>query len=134
MQAQILNLLKTLQRERELTYLFITHDLSVVKHVSDRILVMYMGNMVELCDAEELLLHPLHPYTQGLLSAIPIPDIHAERKRVLLEGEISSPINPKPGCRFAPRCRLATGDCRSNQPMRELRPEHFVACCQAGDV
>ncbi len=128
-QAQILNLLKTLQREHDLTYLFITHDLSVVKHISHEILVMYMGCMVEKCPADDLFERPLHPYTRGLLSAIPIPSIHVKRDKILMEGEITSPVEPKPGCRFAPRCPYATERCRQEQPeWRELLPDHFVAC------
>lgn len=128
-QAQILNLLKTLQRQYDLTYLFITHDLSVVKHISHEILVMYMGSMVEKCPSDDLFARPLHPYTQGLLSAIPVPSIHRKRERILMEGEISSPVNPKPGCRFAPRCPYATDLCRQVKPQwEEILPDHFVAC------
>lgn len=132
-QAQILNLLKTLQCQYDLTYLFITHDLSVVKHISHEILVMYMGCMVEKCASDDLFDRPLHPYTRGLLSAIPIPSIHAKREKILMEGEITSPVNPKPGCRFAPRCPYATDLCRAVRPeWEELLPGHFVACHEAG--
>jgi len=131
-QAQILNLLQDLQEERELTYLFITHDMSVVKHISHEILVMYLGCMVEYSPADDLFEHPLHPYTKGLLSAIPEPDIHRERKPILLTGELSSPIEPEPGCRFAVRCPYATDICRQVNPVaRELLPGHSVACHHA---
>lgn len=128
-QAQVLNLLRELQRARGLTYLFITHDLSVVKHISDDILVMYMGQMVEEAPSKELFRTPMHPYTQGLLSAIPVPNIHHKRRRVIMEGEITSPVNLKPGCRFAARCPHACNRCRQEQPaLLELEPGHFVAC------
>ena len=128
-QAQILNLMQDLQEQRELTYIFITHDLSVVKHISDKILVMYIGNMVEYADTKELFRNPLHPYTKALLSAVPTTDIDAPKKRILLEGEIFSPINPKPGCRFASRCRFAMEACHNRQPeLTEPEPGHFVAC------
>lgn len=128
-QAQILNLLKDLQKEKGLTYLFVTHDMSVVKHISDEILVMYVGCMVEKCGTDELFARQLHPYTKGLLSAIPVPRLRERSKRVILEGEISSPVEPKPGCRFAPRCPYATDMCRTKQPaLEEVLPEHFVAC------
>lgn len=128
-QAQILNLLKNLQNEFNLTYIFITHDLSVVNYFSDDIAVMYLGKLVEKAPAEKLFENPLHPYTQALLSAIPVPNIRRERKRILLKGEISSPINPKPGCRFAPRCNFAMEECFMVEPeLREHNSEHFVAC------
>mgnify|MGYP000864382021 FL=1 len=128
-QAQILNLLKQLQKDRQLTYIFITHDLSVVNYFADDILVMYLGKMVEKAPSEKLFEKPMHPYTKALLSAIPIPSIHNRPKRVLLKGEISSPINPKPGCRFAARCEYAKDECFSKSPeFLELEPEHFVAC------
>ncbi len=128
-QAQILNLLKKLQNEFSLTYIFITHDLSVVNYFSDDIAVMYLGKLVEKAPAEKLFENPLHPYTQALLSAIPVPNIHRKRKRILLKGEISSPINPKPGCRFAPRCNFAMQECFTIEPeLREHNPEHFAAC------
>jgi len=127
-QAQILNLLKDLQ-EHGLTYIFITHDLSVVKHISNEILVMYLGCVVEKCPADALFLHQLHPYTKGLLSAIPIPRLREQKSRVILQGEITSPVNPKPGCRFASRCPYAEEICRSKQPeLEEMMPNHFVAC------
>lgn len=128
-QAQILNLMQDLQEERGLTYLFITHDLSVVKHLATHILVMYLGHVVEYAQADELFDHPLHPYTQALLSAVPVADIHAQRNRILLQGELSSPIDPKPGCRFAVRCLQSKETCFGNSPiLREVRPEHFVSC------
>ena len=128
-QAQILNLLKDLQAEKGLTYMFITHDMSVVKHISDDILVMYVGCMVEKCSSDELFEHRLHPYTKGLMSAIPIPNIHVKRQRVIMQGEIQSPVEPKPGCRFAPRCPYADDHCRREMPaLEQVLPGHFVAC------
>ena len=128
-QAQILNLLQDLQASQNLAYLFITHDLSVVKHISNHIMVMYLGCMVEMSPSKELFLHPLHPYTKGLISAIPIPSIYAEKKRVIMQGELVSPINPKPGCRFAPRCPYAGEICRREMPQaEEISDGHFVAC------
>ncbi len=130
-QAQIINLLIKLQKERELTYLFIAHDLSMVKHISDRVGVMYLGKMVEMAPSNELFNNPKHPYTEALMSAIPIPDpdVENQRKRIPIEGEIPSPINPKPGCRFASRCRYATDICRQETPeLKEIAPEHFAAC------
>ena len=127
-QAQVLNLMLDLQEERGLTYIFVTHDLSVVKHISDEIMVMYLGQMVEKAPADELFDNPLHPYTKALLSAIPIPDLHNRKQRILLKGEITSPINPKPGCRFAARCIYATEACHQAQQIREVSPNHFVSC------
>lgn len=128
-QAQVLNLLKDIQEEMGLTYIFITHDLSVVNHFSDDIAVMYLGQMIEKAPAEELFARPTHPYTKALLSAIPVPDIHYNQERIILKGEITSPINPKPGCRFASRCIYATEECSSKQPMLEdIGNEHFVSC------
>ena len=128
-QAQILNLLMDLQQERYITYIFITHDLSVVKHISDDICVMYLGQLVEKCGKKELFDRPVHPYTKALLSAIPVPKLHNRKKKILLKGEISSPIDPKPGCRFAVRCPFATEECRTKSPvMKEVSPDHFVAC------
>ncbi|WP_454053351.1 ABC transporter ATP-binding protein [Clostridium sp. Marseille-Q7071] len=130
-QAQVVNLLIKLQNELGLTYLFIAHDLSMVKHISDRVGVMYLGTMVELASSHDLYEKPLHPYTQALLSAIPIPDPEVERgkKRIQLEGEVPSPINPKPGCRFAARCRYAKPICSEKLPeFKEIEPKHFVAC------
>lgn len=134
-QAQILNLLQDLQAEKQLTYIFITHNLSVVKHISDEIMVMYLGCMAEKARAKELFLKPLHPYTRGLLSAIPIPKLGARKDRELLVGELTSPIDPKPGCRFAPRCPYAEEVCHQKQPeIQELLPGHFVACHCARQV
>lgn len=130
-QAQILNLMGDMQQERGLTYLFITHDLSVVRYISDQIVVMYLGQVVEQAASEELFRHPVHPYTQALLSAVLEPDIHARNQRILLKGEVASPINPKPGCRFAARCPHATEACRNPQIAREVAPGHMVACCRA---
>ena len=130
-QAQIVNLLVRLQREMGLTYLFIAHDLAMVKHISDRIAVMYLATMVELTESARLYANPLHPYTQALLSAIPIPDpeIEKNRKRIELEGDIPSPVNPPPGCRFAGRCSRTCDRCRREAPvLREVEPGHFVAC------
>ena len=127
-QAQVLNLMLDLQEQRGLTYIFVTHDLSVVKHISDEIMVMYLGQMVEKAPADELFEHTLHPYTKALLSAIPVPDIHHKKERILLKGEITSPINPKPGCRFAARCIYATEACHQPQQIREVSPGHFVSC------
>ena len=128
-QAQILNMLQDLQEERNLTYIFITHDMSVVKHIADEIAVMYLGQVVEKCASKELFQNTLHPYSRALLSAIPIPSIHVERHQIPLEGELSSPINPKPCCRFAARCPYATDECRQTAPgLREVTPGHFVAC------
>lgn len=128
-QAQILNLMEELQEQYGLTYIFITHDLSVVNHFSDDIAVMYLGRLVERAPAEDLFDNPLHPYTQALLSAITVPDIRHKRNRIILRGEISSPVNPKPGCRFAPRCNYAADRCFGEEPQLEQRSSgHFVAC------
>lgn len=128
-QAQILNLLKQLQKDRGLTYIFITHDLSVVNYFSDEIVVMYLGKIVEHTSAEQLFAHPVHPYTKALLSAIPVPRIDAKKERILLKGEITSPINPKPGCRFAPRCEYAKPECFERSPeLREVEEGHKAAC------
>ena len=128
-QAQILNLMQDLQRDLGLTYMFITHDLSVVKHLSDEIAVMYLGQVVELASADEVFANPLHPYTRALLSAIPTPDPDFETERIILRGEISSPIDPKPGCRFAGRCVDATPACsEADVPLREVAPGHLCAC------
>ena len=128
-QAQILNLMQDLQEQHGLTYMFITHNLAVVKHISDTIMVMYLGQMVELCSGKELFSNNLHPYTKALLSAIPRPSIRQKQQRILLKGELSSPIDPKPGCRFAVRCNYATPACFERDPeLREYCPGHFVAC------
>lgn len=128
-QAQILNLMQDLQEELNLTYMFITHDLSVVRHFSNNIVVMYLGQMVECAPAKTLFKNPLHPYTKALLSAIPVPDPDFKMERIPLKGELTSPINPDPGCRFAKRCPYATEACTSREmTLMELEPEHFVSC------
>jgi peptide/nickel transport system ATP-binding protein len=128
-QAQILNLMQDLQKEMNLTYLFITHNMAVVKHISDHILVMYMGKMVEYAKAKEIFNDRLHPYTKALLAAVPVPVLGGKKERRLLKGEITSPINPKPGCRFAKRCEYATDICFSEEPLfEELKQDHYVAC------
>jgi oligopeptide transport system ATP-binding protein len=132
-QAQIINLLEDLREQFNLCYLFISHDLSVVKHISHRVAVMYLGVIMELAEKRELYNHPIHPYTQALLSSIPIPDPALEKKRtsIALKGEIPSPFNPPSGCKFHPRCKLSHGACVEAQPeMREVAPGHFVACHQ----
>ena len=135
-QAQILNLLMDLQEEFGLTYMFITHDLSVVKHISDEIMVMYMGICVERAPSAELFHNPIHPYTKALLSAIPIPDIDRRHKPVdVIKGEVTNPVNPKPGCRFAPRCPHCTEECLSNSPeLKCVGQDHYVACVHMGNV
>jgi oligopeptide transport system ATP-binding protein len=133
-QAQVVNLLEDLQDRLGLTYLFIAHDLSMVRHICDRVAVMYLGLIVELADRDELYEHPLHPYTQSLLSAVPIPDPKKERarQRVILAGEVPSPANPPGGCRFHPRCPIAKEHCSQQVPeWRELQPGHWVACHEA---
>lgn len=133
-QAQVINLLKKLQKELDLTYLFIAHDLSVVRYISDRVGVMYLGSLVEVASAEELYLNPLHPYTQALLSAIPTPDPHVEneRERIVLEGDVPSPVDAPAGCKFATRCKYATEECRKGIPqLQELGNGHQVACVRA---
>ena len=129
-QAQILNLLMDLQEQMGLTYMFITHDLSVVKHISDEIMVMYLGKCVERAPADEIFANPIHPYTKALLAAIPIPEVESCHKvRELLQGEVTSPVNPKPGCRFAARCPFAKDACRQGEfDLKEVAPGHFVAC------
>ena len=133
-QAQIINLLEDLQERFDLTYLFIAHDLSVVRHISDRVAVMYLGRMVEIADRNEIYRNPLHPYTKALLSAVPIPDpvIDAQRERILLTGEVPSPLNPPSGCVFHPRCPVAVDDCSQYIPeLREVEPGHWASCLRA---
>ncbi|HWP68998.1 MAG TPA: oligopeptide/dipeptide ABC transporter ATP-binding protein, partial [Rectinemataceae bacterium] len=128
-QAQILNLMQDLQEEMNLTYMFITHNMAVVKHISDNILVMYMGKMVEYAPAKDIFAHRLHPYTKALLAAVPVPVLGGKKGRHLLKGEITSPVNPKPGCRFAKRCEFATEICSTVDPsFEEVRKGYFVAC------
>lgn len=129
-QAKIINRLMDLQKERNLSYLFVSHDMSVVKHISHRIAVMYLGQIVELADTETLFQAPLHPYTQALLSAVPRVDVDHKVVRIILEGDVPSPIEPKPGCRFAPRCFHACPDCKGldTPALTEVKPGHFVAC------
>jgi len=133
-QAQIINLLLDLQEEMGLAYMFVTHDLSVVKYISDDIMVMYLGHMVEKAPADELFSNTRHPYTKALLSAVPVPSIHNKTERILLKGELSSPINPKPGCRFAARCNYVTEECSNPQTLEECAPGHYVACCRYKEI
>ncbi|PWW25472.1 peptide/nickel transport system ATP-binding protein/oligopeptide transport system ATP-binding protein [Cytobacillus oceanisediminis] len=134
-QAQILNLLKNLQKQFKLTFLFISHDLSVVRHISDRVMVMYLGKVVEIAEKKELFDSPLHPYTQALLSSIPVPDPTLKRDRVILKGDVPSPIDPPGGCRFHTRCPFAVEKCKQEEPsLRELVKNHFVSCHIAEDL
>jgi len=134
-QAQILNLLLDLQAEFRLTYLFVAHDLSVVRHISKRVAVMYVGRMVELASTDELFSAPKHPYTAALLSAVPEPDPRARARRIMLEGEVANPASPPSGCYFHPRCPHAIDLCRTETPVwREASPSHFVACHRADEL
>lgn len=133
-QAAVLNLLQELQEQMGMAYMFVTHDLSVVRHISDNICVMYLGQLVEKSPTKELFSHTLHPYTKALLSAIPSTDIHHPMQRIELKGEITSPINPKPGCRFASRCPYATEACQQPQKLVEVSKDHFVSCCRVKEI
>jgi peptide/nickel transport system ATP-binding protein len=134
-QAQILNLMQDLQKELGLTYMFITHDLSVVHHLSNEIIVMYLGHIVERCPTKRLFENPVHPYTKALLSAIPVPDPDYSMERIILKGELTSPIEPEPGCRFAKRCIYAKPECTGQDiPLAEYEPGHFVACARAKEL
>lgn len=133
-QAQVLNLLQDLQQQHGLTYMFITHDLSVVRHISHNIAVMYLGQIVETSPAKELFTDTLHPYSKALLSAIPSLNIYKQPQHIILKGEITSPVNPKPGCRFAARCPYAIDACNEPQKLEEVMPNHFVACCRVKEV
>lgn len=133
-QAQVLNLLMDLQEQMGVAYMFVTHDLSVVRHISNHICVMYLGQLVEKAPTEELFSNTLHPYTKALLSAIPSTDIFHPMQRLQLKGEITSPINPRPGCRFAARCPYATEACRQPQELTEVEPGHFVSCCRVKEI
>lgn len=133
-QAQVLNLLQDLQDQLGLTYMFITHNLSVVKHISDDLCVMYLGQLVETSPSDEIFKMPLHPYTKALLSAIPSTDVHNHQERIVIKGELTSPIEPQPGCRFVSRCPHACKACLQHQQLEELLPKHFVACCRAKEL
>ena len=133
-QAQVLNLLMDLQDQMGMAYMFVTHDLSVVRHISDNICVMYLGQLVEKCSTFELFNHNLHPYTKALLSAIPTTDVHHPMQQIQLKGEITSPINPKPGCRFASRCPYAKEQCQQPQQLKEVSKGHFVSCCRVEEI
>lgn len=133
-QAQVLNLLRDLQDEYKLTYMFVTHDMSVVRYISNEIVVMYLGQAVEKCESEELFENPLHPYTKALLSVIPSTDIDSPKKRIMLTGELTSPIAPAPGCRFKVRCPYACNQCEQPQQLEEALPGHFVSCCRVHEI
>jgi oligopeptide/dipeptide ABC transporter ATP-binding protein len=133
-QAQVLNLLMDLQDQMGVTYMFVTHDLSVVRHISNHICVMYLGEVVEMCPSKELFVQNLHPYTKALLSAIPSLDIDQPMQPIPLKGELTSPINPKPGCRFFPRCPYAKGGCKEPQVLEEVSAGHYVACSRVREI
>lgn len=133
-QAQVLNLLMDLQEKTGIAYMFVTHDLSVVRHISNTICVMYLGQLVEKAPTEDLFLNTLHPYTKALLSAIPSTDIYHPMQRVQLKGEITSPINPEQGCRFSARCPYAIKECKQPQKLEEVEKDHYVACCRVRDI
>jgi peptide/nickel transport system ATP-binding protein len=134
-QAQVLNLLQDLQQEFDLTYLFVAHDLSVVEHISDRVSVMYVGKLAEMAGTEELFSHPLHPYTEALMSAVPKPDPRYQAERIILEGDVADPANPPSGCYFHPRCRYSIDQCVQEEPeLLELRPDHYVSCHRAEEL
>ncbi|HIC88029.1 MAG TPA: ATP-binding cassette domain-containing protein, partial [Anaerolineae bacterium] len=134
-QAQTLNLLQDLQADFNLSYVFVAHDLSVVQHISDRVAVMYVGKIVEMADAEELYIHPLHPYTEALLSAVPKPDPLYKSHRIVMQGDVADPSNPPSGCYFHPRCQYAVDICETKLPeWRELKHDHFVACHRADEL
>lgn len=133
-QAQIINLLQDLQEANGIAYMFVTHDLSVVKYISDEIMVMYLGQLVEKAPSDILFEKRYHPYTKALISAIPIPDIHNKSKRIIMQGEITSPIDPKPGCRFKDRCVYAGAECEAPQRAEEIEPGHFVTCCKCREI
>ena len=133
-QAQIINLLQDLQEANGIAYMFVTHDLSVVKYISDEIMVMYLGQLVEKAPSDDLFEKRYHPYTKALISAIPVPDIHNKSKRIIMQGEITSPIDPKPGCRFKDRCIYAGAECEAPQKAEEIEPGHFVTCCKCREI
>jgi peptide/nickel transport system ATP-binding protein len=133
-QAQILNLLKELQEKKNLTYMFITHDMSVVRHLSDNICVMYLGHIVEIGPTKAIFEQQFHPYTKALLSAVPSTNVDNPKRRIIMKGELSSPINPKPGCRFATRCMYDSEMCHEPQTLREIANGHFMQCCRAEEV
>jgi peptide/nickel transport system ATP-binding protein len=134
-QAQTLNLLEDLQTDFNLAYIFVAHDLSVVQHISNRVAVMYVGKIAEMADAEDLYLHPLHPYTEALMSAVPKPDPKYQSERIVMQGDVADPSNPPSGCYFHPRCRYVVDACQSETPAwRELRPDHWVACHRAEEL
>jgi oligopeptide/dipeptide ABC transporter ATP-binding protein len=134
-QAQTLNLLEDLQEDLGLAFIFVAHDLSVVEHISDRVAVMYVGKIAEMASGEDLYTHPLHPYTEALMSSVPVADPKHRSERIVMEGDVADPSNPPPGCYFNPRCRYAIDVCRTDAPeWRELRPDHYAACHRAEEL